>query len=477
MSSFRMWIVFGVLLMGCAIPGLVSAQVTADDFIPVVQGGPSEVKQPEKVEVKEDVVTAPTMQDAVNAAVAETTQELKEGVKVEPGKQPVTQKNQDEDKIDIGTKIIRTPSGIGFVATGIGAYRMMENPTASRISKRNAYVIAFTDAKKRLAELLGGLSNEGKEELRQSLVNINLPKEAMTNISTQTEEALKQAVEMLLRGFVIYEVHDAVEEKAVYVSIVTTPKTRGKTSRPAPSAVNASNLRDGLNQVIAEVRSGLVPPVGGRIITVPTTRETAFVGFGSAVVRSDENAAVQAKLNVAAQKMADARAKDGLCGLIRGDQIIWQGGFTESTSDETQGFESATEGDPLAVEDPAAAQKLSEKRDVFVTRMEMTEEYRSARKGIIPPGVSTKTWSDDEKAFCYGMSVYVPSVTNAAATAAREMSEGEIVQPIDDGSRKSGRKTGSGGKPSSGFTDSSDTKVQRPSKVVKPGPSGRIEPE
>jgi hypothetical protein len=321
MRSSRLWLVIGLLVAGCLTPALVLAQVTADDFLPVVQGGPSEIKEPAKVEVKKDVVTAPTMQDGINAAVKAEKQELKEGVKVEPGKQP-EDKKKDSDKIEVGTKIVKTPSGIGFVATGIGAYRTMENPTATRISKRNAYVIAFTDAKKRLAELLGGLTNEGKEEIRQSLVNINLPKEELTNISTQTEESLKQAVDMMLRGFVIYEVNDALEEKAVYVSIVSTPKTRGKMSRPAPSAVNANNLRDGLNNVIAEIRSGLVPPVGGRIITVASTGETAFVGFGSAVVRTDEHAAVQAKLNVAAQKMADARAKDGLCGLIRGDKII-----------------------------------------------------------------------------------------------------------------------------------------------------------
>ena len=55
---------------------------------------------------------------------------------------------------------------------------------------------------------------------------------------------------------------------------------------PAPNAIEADSLRDGLNQVIAEVRSGLVPPVGGRIIMMRSTGETAFVGFGSAVVRS-----------------------------------------------------------------------------------------------------------------------------------------------------------------------------------------------
>jgi hypothetical protein len=336
-------------------------------------------------------------------------------------------------------------------------------------------VIAFTDAKKRLAELLGGLSNEGKEEIRQSLTNINLPKEEMTNISAQTEEALRQAVDMMLRGFVIYEVKDAVEEKAVYVSIVTTPKTRGKMSRPAPSEVNADSLRDALNQLIAEVRGGLVPPVGGRIINVPATGETAFVGFGSAVVRTDEHPAVQARLNLTAQKMADARAVDGLCGLIRGDRIIWEGRSSESTKDETLGFGSASEGDPLAAKDPTAAKKLEQKRDVFVNRMEVTDEYRSARNGIIPPGVTRKTWFDEDKAFCYGMAVYVASATNAAAGAAREMHEGEIVQPINDDGRKSSSKSG---KPSSGFTDDKDnTKVQRPGKVVKPGPSGKIEPE
>jgi hypothetical protein len=158
-------------------------------------------------------------------------------------------------------------------------------------------------------------------------------------------------------------------------------------------------------------------------------------------------------------------------------QIIWEGGFSESTKDETQGFESATEGDPLAAKDPASAQKLAQKRDSFVSRMEMSDEYKSARNGIIPPGVTGKTWFDDDKAFCYGMAVYVPSMTNAAAKAAREMQEGEIVQPIDDGSKKTTGKTTAGGKPSTGFKDDTGGKVQRPGKEVKRGPSGKIEPE
>ena len=93
------------------------------------------------------------------------------------------------------------PSGLGFVATGVAGYRTVENPTLTRIAKRKAYVIAFTKAKKNLAEILGELSNEGKETIREALVKVSLPKEDMTNISTESQESLKQAVDMMLRGF------------------------------------------------------------------------------------------------------------------------------------------------------------------------------------------------------------------------------------------------------------------------------------
>jgi hypothetical protein len=441
----------GLLLAAYLAPLVAQAQVTADDFLPVAQGGSKEVKEPAKVEVRKDVVTAATMQDGINAGIKDTENKARPGVAIE------------------WTRTIETPSGTGYVATGMSIYRVMENPTASRIAKRNAYVVAFVQAKKNLAEFLDGLTDEGKDKIRQSLVNITLPKEEMTNLSNRTQESLKQAVKSLIRGFVIYEVEDVTENKTVYVSIVTTPKTRGKMSRPAPSQVDAGTLRDGLNQVIVEVRSGLVPPVGGRIITVPTTGETAFVGFGSAVVRESKNAAVQAKLNLTAQKIADARALDGLCGLIVGDEIIWEGRSKEFTKDETQEFESATEGDPLAAKDPAAAKKLEKDRQSFVSRMESSDDYRSARKGIIPPGVNHRTWFDEDKAFCYGMAVYVPSTANAAAKAAREMRGGDIVQPTSRGGDKDGN-------PSSGFLDEND-KVQRPGKEVKPGPSGKIKPE
>ncbi|HEY1806377.1 MAG TPA: hypothetical protein VGG45_18040 [Terracidiphilus sp.] len=440
-------VAIGLALVGWIIPARVHAQVTADDFIPVAQGGAKEVQQPEKVAMKGDTVTAASAQDAVNAA---------------------EQKNIDDG---MGARMVQFPSGLGFVATGLATYRMLENPTATRIAKRKAYVIAFAKAKKNLAEILGGLTNEGKETVRESLVNINLPKSEMSNISTQSDEALKQTVDMMLRGFVIYEVKDDTAQRTVYVTIVTTPKTRGKLARPAPNVVESTDLREGLNQVIAEVRGGLVAPVGGRIIVMRTTGETAFVGFGSSVVRASNNNAVQVKLNVEAQKIAAMRAKDALCGLIIGDKASWEGSVVESMKDQVQEFESLDQSDPLAQKDPESVRKLDEARQTFVARLESNDIYQSARSGILPPGVNTKTWFDSDHSWAYGMSVYLPSLTNVAASTAREMREANILQPVDD------RKGTAAGGSSNGFTDEKGGGVQRPGAGVKPGPSGKIDPE
>lgn len=451
MWDSRTIIKLGLVFAGWLTPALALAQVTADDFLPPVMGGPSDVKQPDQVAMKGDTVQAATAQDAINVAVEKNVEQLEDNIE------------------EVGARMIQLSSGLGFVATGAATYRTMENPVATRIAKRKAYVIAFVQAKKNLAEILGGLENDSKQTIREALVNINLPDEEMTNISTESEESLRQAVEMMLRGFVIYEVKDDTSQNAVYVSIVTTPKTRGKLARPAPNAVEADDLREGVNQIIAEVRTGLVPPVGGRIITMRSTGETAFVGFGSSVVRTSGVRAAQLKLNLQAQKIASMQAKSALCGLIIGDRASWEGSVVESLQDEMQEFESLVADDPLAAKDPTAVRKLEEARNLFVSRLQTTDVYKSAQRGILPPGVNSKTWFDEDHAFAYGMSVYVPSLTNAAAGAAREMSESRIVQPIDDGGR-SGKAGSSGFVPSKG-------KVKRPGKKVRQGPTGKIDPE
>jgi hypothetical protein len=101
-------------------------------------------------------------------------------------------------------------------------------------------------------------------------------------------------------------------------------------------------------------------------VTVPTTGETAFVGFGSSVVRANSNAAVQARLNLNSQKIAASYAQDSLCGLIIGDRTAWQGEILESYKDEYQEFDEIAKNDPL-MPDAHELKKLETAREGFVS--------------------------------------------------------------------------------------------------------------
>ncbi|WP_145357882.1 hypothetical protein [Alienimonas californiensis] len=385
-----------------------------------------------------DTVTAATGQDAANAAVQHNKQEIES-------------EGADPANPEIGTTLIQFPSGLGVVATGVGTYRTMPNATATRLSQRNAAVVAFAMAKKNLAAYLGGLSNESKEELRESLEDIQRADGGVTNFETSTDISLSQSVDMMLRGFITYEVQNRPEEGLYYVSIITTPKTRGQFERPSSGQVDATSLRDGLQKVLTEVKSGLVPPVGGRIVTVPSTGEVAFIGFGSSVVRDSRSPAMTARMKLTAQKVARAYAQDALCGLIIGDKTAWEGQVLESYSDQYQEFEAATENDPLAP-DAAGEQKLDAARESFLATMKVTDTYRGARSGALPPGIDVKSWFDEDGAWAYGMAVYLPGVSDAAAGIGRQMRDARIL-----------------GRPAGG--DSGGAAEGPP---VRPLPSGRV---
>lgn len=444
-----------IFLLRLSLLSAVYAQVDADDFLPVVAGGTEEIQQPDKVDIAKDVVNAATAQDAINVAVEENEKELVGG-----------------NSPEVGCKMTKFGSGIGFVATGAAAYRSMQSPTATQIAKRKAYVVAFEQAKKNLAEHLGGLSNDSKTEVRQALTNINLSDDEMTNISSETTESLSQAVDMMLRGFVVYKVNDNMETSIVHVSIVTTPKTRGELARLAPNTIEAASLRDGLNHVIAEVKAGVVPPLGGKVVLVPSTGETAFIGFGSSVLRSGQSPATQAKLNLVSGKVAKARAIDSLCGVIIGDRSTWEGSIEDKLLDSSKEFEVFKEignEDPLGNTGPMETKKLDKAYETFTSTLRTNEVYNSARRGVLPPGVNTKVWNDEDNTWSYAMAVYIPSSTDAAATAGRQMGEANIIQEINDGSKTGGSNSSD----QSGQKDVTPD-VTKPDKKVEVGPSGTV---
>ena len=431
-----------------------SFALSADDFIPPVQEDtPAKqadlltVKAPSAVTSQHDAsldvyfTAAPTLQDAINAIVA---------------------------KPKTGCQFARVEGqpGTTLVATGMGTYSLnYDNVMASRIEQRNAYLQAFMRAKSEMARTLSGISFEGATYFEQGSQSETNSSRSLNNINTSISERQKQWAQAVLKGYVTYSVYDDGNGK-IYVTIVSSPKTRGQYSRNGNEGLTAPNLREGLNSVIAEIRKGLVPPVGGRIVEVPGTGEVAWVGFGSAAVRLDPEPDVQAELELQAEQIAGLRAVDGLAGIIFGDQTRWQAHADEDTKRQIKSFEYIQKDDPstkgTVEEVKAYDNRIREMRNT----LSHSESMSSLRKGILPPGIMRQTDLDEDGYFAYGIAVYLPSASDMAAKAKKEMDTTNIVRPVNPNQQNN--------EPYRGISPQRNTNPGKKPEM-KRGPSGVVE--
>ena len=131
-------VIASMLTILAGVPAL--AQLSADDFLPPAQAKTDadraalrDVKQADAVKTQTDAateapaVTAGSFQDAINAAA--------KGIQGTGHAVALFEKNR------------------AWIARGMGVYSIMQNPTATRMAKRQAYVKAFMEAKsEQLAE-------------------------------------------------------------------------------------------------------------------------------------------------------------------------------------------------------------------------------------------------------------------------------------------------------------------------------------
>lgn len=69
-----------------------------------------------------------------------------------PGDNTVQPGHDGPEMAAPGARFIHVASGTGVLATGIATYREMENPVATRMAKRQAYMAAYTESRKNMAE-------------------------------------------------------------------------------------------------------------------------------------------------------------------------------------------------------------------------------------------------------------------------------------------------------------------------------------
>lgn len=413
---------WGGLVAMATWDGAAFAQVSAEDFLPPVRGGSTEVKQPDQVAVAEESVQAATAQDAANAAVQENV------------KQMAAQAASLEKSPEIGSRWIQFPSGAGIVATGMAIYQTMPNPTASRIAQRNAYVIAYTNAKAAMARQLGKTTNVGQTTLKTVAATINGPQSLESASSEQLKEMIEQAAAALLKGYVTYSIQeqadkDHPEVRTVYVTIVSTSKTQSTTVRTG-GMQSVASLLTGIQNTLDEVKQGIVPPVGGRLVVVPGTGETAFIAFGSAVVQSSPSPALQAKMKLDAQKIAAVRARDALAGMLQGDRVLWSSGVSSTA---VTGFEQTLDylkHDAANASNSSVDEQLKSYNEKFLSSEALSETITSLRSGTLPPGIQEKNWLDTEGHWATSMVVYYPAVSSEVKKFADAMRAAQLVVPV-----------------------------------------------
>ncbi|WP_417877006.1 hypothetical protein [Vibrio sp.] len=325
-----------------------------------------------------------------------------------------------------GVKMIAVGSGIGILSTGSGSYETYENRNATLLSKRAAYMKAFQIAKKQLVENMEGMSNMCATAINETMDVIDTATESSANTTSMMSDNCAESVQGALAGYVTFDVFDDPSENLVRVSLISTPKTREQTKRKVGAITQTTEPNVIFKQIIADLQTGVLPPVGAKVITNAQTGESFVLGFGSSIIRDNKNNAVKRKLLNMSKSQAQAKARNGLIAVMQGEQVYWEGGFTENQLEKNEQFEY----EPDSI-NPTDAKVLAENKHTFLNNIKSADSYKSFASGKVPAGVSVKTFKSHDGDWMLAVAVYAPSLEAAAKQAAAEnkkrVREGQTV--------------------------------------------------
>ncbi|WP_394129025.1 hypothetical protein [Shewanella maritima] len=397
------------LAMALVMPSFASANLDFDltDMVPARPG--TSVENADNVVMKGDAVAGT---DA-SQAVAVAHQALIEN---------------DED----GIKMIQVGSGTGILSIGSVSYTSYDNINATLLSKRGAYNQAYLVAKKQLIENMKGVEHQCSNLVSVSMDVIDTGVEGVANTQTNQAEACKESVSGSLAGFVTFDVFDDLESKTVRVSLISTPKTRQQISKNTGAIAVTTEPNSIFKQVVNDIRGGVLPPVGAKVLTHAETGEVIVMGYGSAIIRQNRNKSVANKLRGAAKSQSQTRARSALLATMQGEKVYWQGSFDEKQMESAQQFQY---DDPY-MKDPQQVKVLEEDREMFLNQMKISDDYSTLAKGKLPAGVSVKSFTSEDGYWQYSVAVYSPSLEATARQANKEMQGGSTLKGSSTASSK-----------------------------------------
>jgi len=379
------------LALALSLPTYANDDFDLTDLIPYEQG--KSISNADSVTVKGDVVIG---SDGISA-VAVAHQTLIE---------------EEED----GIKMIKVGSGMGILSVASASYQTFNNVNASLLSKRGAYNKAFLIAKKQFVANMKGVSLMCSNVVSASMDVIDSGNESVANTTEIQTEACVESVSGSLAGYVTFDVNDNINENLVRVSLISTPKTRAQIRHQAGAVAVTTAPNEIFKHIVSDLKSGILPPVGAKVITNPETNENYVMGFGSAIIRTNKNKSISRKLKTVAKRQSESRARSALLGTLKGEKVYWSGSFDEKQMDKNTQFKY----DPETL-DPTQVALLDEEQSTFINQLKTTDDYSTLTKGKLPPGVSTKSFISTDGNWQYTVAIYAPSLEKTARKANKEM--------------------------------------------------------
>ncbi len=377
----RLFFLLGVLLW---LPPAPAAKPAPEEFTaPLQQAAPARAKphRSERVRTVTDDITgnlalqARTAQGAIAAAIKQRA---------------------------AGCRMIRFKTGFGWVATGMTRYPATENPAATGRVRQEARFKAFLDARRWLATCLRNLAPEARQRVADHLEIDDAIRLALINLAANAQERRQQALKILARGFVAYSSEEDTAGRAIYVNLVATPRTALRLTRPAAAAIETVALKEGLQQLLAEIDGRLIPLAGNRLIVVNATGELALVGYAVSLIGAQPEPAAQETLRAGAVKIATARATEALVGLAVGDDAAWIAGLDEVSQAENRAAAAGYEDSESSV------RRFAQIRELALSGIKDDAGLQALREGRLPPEAAVKPFvGEDSVAVAV---IYTPSV-------------------------------------------------------------------
>ena len=293
-----------------------------------------------------------------------------------------------------GASWIEIGGEIGIVSMGSAPWDTGRvNPMLRLREQRLAWMEATMYAKSNMARFIEGSSVQSNEKLKKELSTRDTETLSQLKYNHESGEQINSTVSAVLRGAVIYSVSEDVDAGRVSVTLVSTPGSQSLGQVRNSEIIGTRDIQQSLNSLVAEIRSGIVAPTGGRLLENPLNGKRAWIAFGSAVVSPERTGQVRAAELDSARRTARLRAERAMISILKGEAIS-----EDDLLDARYRKIQSSMDDFLAKSSDVTSETLSE---------QVTESNRkSVANGQLPPNTSSFELESPDGTWQYSILVH-----------------------------------------------------------------------